>query len=261
MILAFDIGNSITKIGIFRNDSSVPTVIARFPTSPYQQPNELHSTIQLSIINNRSFTLTKENISVIIISSVVKEIIPSYESWAQNYFGQNPIIITHRTPKRISIAYDTPEKIGSDRIANAEGAYKLYGESCLIIDLGTATTITILYKNVLIGGIIAPGVLTAAKSLYAHTSMLIEVNLSPPSSVIGKNTHDCIQSGLFVGWLSMIEGFVTKIFQQLQCNFPIIITGGISHIFAGHFSFSCVIDPLLTLKGIKAIAESFFKNV
>lgn len=253
MILCFDIGNTTTKMGLFRRDSIVPLIVFRFPTAAASTPDSLHGTIENLLSSAHYSSLKEQGISGIGISSVVKEVNDVFRKMAAHYYSIEPLIITHAACKDIKIDYERPEMLGPDRIANAVAAHRLYGNDCLIIDLGTATTFTVLREGSLIGGIIAPGVETAAKSLLANTSMLVDVPISPPVSVIGKNTQDCIRSGLFYGWLSMIKGLVVKIFQNKNIQFPIVVTGGHAKTFAGHFEFPCTIDPLLTLKGVRAM--------
>lgn len=254
MILGFDIGNTITKMALFRKDSIVPLSVFRFATGAASTSENLYGTIKHLIDSTCSSSLSEHGISSIAVSSVVKEVLDAYRTMAKRYYSIEPFIISAANAN-IRIDYERPEMLGPDRIANAAAACRLYGENCLIVDLGTATTCTVLRKASLIGGIIAPGVETAAKSLLANTSMLVEVPLTRPPSVVGRNTHDCIRSGLFFGWLSMLEGLVEKIFRSEGGEFPVVLTGGHSKAFAGHLSFSCIIDPLLTLKGVRVLSE------
>lgn len=254
MILGFDIGNSITKMGLFRKDSIVPLYVFRFSTRTESNAESLHGTIEQMIGSVRAFSLSEHGISSIAISSVVKEVLDAYRTLAKQHYSIEPFIISAANAN-ISIDYEHPEMLGPDRIANATAALRLYGKNCLIIDLGTATTFTVLREGTLIGGIIAPGVETAAKSLLAHTSMLVNVPITRPPSVVGKNTHNCIRSGLFFGWVSMLEGLTGKIFHSEGSKFPVILTGGYSKKFAGHISLPCIIDPLLTLKGVRAALQ------
>ncbi|MCX7679821.1 MAG: type III pantothenate kinase [Spirochaetes bacterium] len=251
MFLGVDIGNTSTKVGVFCDNSFVPSYVFRFPTTREISPLELHRTIQQFLQNLQPLFFRNNNISGIAISCVVREVSDAYRAMAREHYSIEPLFINHETVKNISISYEHPEMLGADRIANAIAARKIYGIDAIVIDLGTATTFTVLHNGILIGGIISPGILTSAQSLLANTSMLVNVPLARTDSVIGQNTYDCIRSGLFFGWLSLIEGIVQKIFSEKGNTFPIIIVGGLSKIFAGHFSFPCIIDPLLTLKGIK----------
>ncbi len=254
MILGFDIGNTITKMGLFRTDSIIPLSVFRFSTHAVSSSENLHRTIEQMLAAAHCASLSSHAICGIAISSVVKEVLDAYRSLAKRYYSIEPLIIS-ATNVKIPIDYEHPEMLGPDRIANTLAARRLYGKNCLIIDLGTASTFTILREGSLIGGIIAPGVETAAKSLLANTSMLVDVPITRPPFVVGKNTPDCIRSGLFFGWISMLEGLVKKIFKSEGCEFPALLTGGHSKIFAGSLSFPCIIDPLLTLKGVRSSWE------
>ncbi len=254
MILGFDIGNTITKMGLFRKDSLVPLSVFRFPTGTATTSESLYATIIQLISSVRFASVSEHDVSGIAISSVVKEALDTYSILAKRYYSIEPFII-NAAQSIITIDYEHPEMLGPDRIANTTAARRLYGKNCLIVDLGTATTFTMLREGSLIGGIIAPGVETAAKSLRANTSMLVDVPITRPPSVVGKNTYDCIRSGLFFGWISLLEGLVGKIIQSMGCEFSIVLTGGHSKSLAGHLSFPCTIDPLLTLKGVKAAWE------
>ncbi len=250
MILGFDIGNTITKMALFRKDSIIPLSVFRFSTHAASSSENLYGTIEPMLASAHGASLSAHVICGIAISSVVKEVLDAYRTLAKRYYSIEPFIISAAN-STIKIDYERPDMLGPDRIANAAAACRLYGKDCLIIDLGTASTFTLIRESSLIGGIIAPGVETAAQSLLSNTSMLVEVPITRPPFVVGKNTHDCIRSGLFFGWISMLEGLVKKIFESERCEFPVVLTGGHSKTYAGHLSFPCIIDPLLTLKGVR----------
>ncbi len=253
MILGFDIGNTSTTAGLYVWKSIVPLHTFRFETNSRDDAPSLYKTIMHLL--PRGFAQKNKPILGIAISSVVKEIVDAYCEMAENHFGISPFIVSHKSDLSFRMAYDHPEMLGPDRIANATAAHHFMGNNCIIIDMGTASTVTVLNDGAFVGGIIAPGVETAARALLRNTSMLVDVPISAPPSIIGNNTGDCIRSGLFFGWLSMIEGFVAKIAAELRRDFQIVVTGGHSKKYAGYFNVPCTIDPLFTMKGIKILYD------
>jgi len=248
MILGFDIGNTSTSVGVYRRDSIIPRQLFRHDTAGTDDPAFLAHTIRGHV--------AREKISGFVFSSVVTAVNGAFHTVARDAFGLPALEIGHDIRLNIALNYERPEMLGPDRIVNAAAARRCYGGDCLVIDMGTATTVSVvLADGTFEGGIIAPGVGITMEALSKRTSKLVEVPLEAPPSIMGRNTADCIKSGFFHGWASMMEGFVGKISALYRRGFTVILTGGFSRRFAGHLGFACVIDPLLTMKGIKALYD------
>jgi type III pantothenate kinase len=253
MILGFDIGNTSTSFGVYRREVIIPHHLFRFDTSGTDDPAVLEKTI-LGLI--APLNDSGQPVEGFVFSSVVTGVNQAYHDVAHNAFGLDALEINCGIAMNISLNYGNPEMLGPDRIVNTAAARHLYGGDCVIIDMGTATTVSVLLAyGVFDGGIIAPGVGITMEALSKKTSRLVEVPLEKPPSIVGRNTADCIKSGFFHGWASMMEGFVAKISALYGRDFTVILTGGFSRKFAGHLEFPCVIDPLLTMKGIKVLFD------
>jgi type III pantothenate kinase len=254
MILGFDIGNTSTSFGVYRRGIIIPFHLFRYDTAGTGDPDALEKTIRarLSPIAAQS----KDEVDGFVFSSVVTGVNRAYHKVARDAFGLAALEIGCGIAMNISLNYERPEMLGPDRIVNAAAARRCCGGDCLVIDLGTATTVSVLLADgTFDGGIIAPGVGITMEALSKKTSKLVEVPLEAPPSIVGHNTADCIKSGFFHGWASMMEGFVAKISALYGREFTVVLTGGFSRRFAGHLDFPCVIDPLLTMKGIKILFD------
>ena len=156
----------------------------------------------------------------------------------------------------MNIIYDNPQNLGADRIVNAVSAYKKYNAPAIIADLGTALTIDVVDKNGnFIGGIITAGIKTTAEALIANTSKLPKISISKPETAIGKSTDSCIQSGLYYGFIGLVDGIIEKFLEELneeKENIKIIGTGGFSNILK-ESKYVKIIDEQLTLDGLKFI--------
>jgi type III pantothenate kinase len=168
-----------------------------------------------------------------------------------------PIVVTHRTPMGIAIEIDQPEQAGADRIINAAAVHVLYGGPAIVIDFGTATTFDVVARNgAYQGGAIAPGIGVAHDALVSRTARLHKVDLVPPPCPIGKNTIHAMQSGVFWGYVGLVEGLVARL--RAAVNEPdvkIIATGGLATLFDQHTAVIDLIAPELTLDGLRIIYE------
>ncbi len=252
MILGFDIGNTNTVMGIYGDDEVSPSGMYRFRTVRDATSDEMGIMVGAFLESYRRKAKAAGNVSGIAFSSVVPEVNRLYHALAKDYFSLTSFEITCRCNLSIKIHYDTPSQLGVDRIVNAEAAYREYGKNCLIVDIGTATTFCVLRENGLYdGGLIGPGIGVTIDALAARTSLLRKIPFEKPASIVATNTADALKSGFFYGWLSMVEGIIEKIEKQYNIGFLPILTGGYAAILGNALARKHVVDPLLTLKGIK----------
>ena len=251
MLLAVDIGNTETTLGVFDGQElkatwSLGTVINRTADE--------YASLLISLLRNRG--LDSGDIDKIALCSVVPPLTATYEEMFRRYFGISPLVVTAGVKTGVRICMDNPREVGADRIADAAAAHHLYGGPLIIVDLGTATTFdTISEKGEYIGGAIAPGMATAAESMFQRAAMLPRVEMSRPDHVIGTNTIDAMKSGIVFGYVGLVEGMVARIQRELGAKTKVIATGGYAELIAKETAVIDVVNPDLTLIGLRLIYE------
>ncbi|MDR2505295.1 MAG: type III pantothenate kinase [Oscillospiraceae bacterium] len=252
MILTMDIGNSTVKIGVWDNTtlrSSWRISTAKVGTSD-----------ELGILLHSLFThqgLRCDCVTGCIYSSVVPTLNFTIEHMCRLYFELDAIQVSCSLNLGITVNYDHPQQLGTDRIANAVAAHEIYGGPCVFIDFGTATTFGVVSKTGRFeGGVICPGIKLSAEALVSGAAKLPRVELNKPDRVIGKNTISNIQAGLVYGFVGQIEYLVRRIKQELNADDAIVIaTGGMAKLVASETSAINETDSLLTLKGLRILYE------
>lgn len=255
MIIGFDIGNTSSVLGVYDENSAIPQGIFRYPTNKKATEDDFSGIIYKQI-NLCSGTENTAGPKKIIISSVVPEINNSIARAVKNSCDITPHFINYLSRMKIALNYGSPEDLGSDRICNAEAANAEYPGDKLIIDFGTATTISVLLADGKFdGGLILPGTATALDSLHQKTSKLPKIELGVPERISAQGTADAIKSGIYYGWISMVEGLTAKLEIFYGKKFKLILTGGYAELISKGLALSHAIDPLLTMKGIKYLAD------
>jgi type III pantothenate kinase len=251
MLLALDVGNTNTVVGIFEGKEL--RVHWRLSTRRDGTGDEYGILIK-SLLDLADLPLGR--ISAVIIASVVPPLQSSLEEVAHRYFGIAPLVVGPGIKTGMPILYDSPREVGADRIVNAVAAFEAYGGPAIVVDFGTATTFdAVSAKGEYIGGIIAPGIGIAAEALFERTAKLPRIDIARPKSVVGKNTVASMQAGLFFGYLGLVEGIVTRIREEMGGNPVVVATGGLSHLILAESQSVHHVDPLLTLKGLRIIYE------
>ena len=249
MLLAIDIGNTDTTLGVFDGEElratwHMATVIHRM-TDEYAAliPNLLHHQ-----------GLDKSDIKEAALCSVVPPLITTFRELFQRYFHVSPLVVGAGVKTGVRIHMDNPREVGADRIVNAAAAHHLYGGPIIITDLGTATTFdTVSKEGDYLGGAIAPGIVTAAEALFTQAAMLPRVELVHPKQVIGINTIAAMQSGIVFGYVGLVEGIVARIQQELGEQTKVVATGGWAELIARETAVIDVVNPNLTLIGLRLI--------
>ena len=255
MLLAIDVGNTHVVFGVFDKDKLVNSW--RLQSSTKTTVDEF----ALQVIGLlESSKITVDSINKIIICCVVPILSRVFIKISQKYFKIEPLIahsgITDGVETGIKIDCDDPSSVGADRIVNAIACKKLYGTPAIVIDFGTATTFDVIDKNgAYQGGLIAPGVLISTEALSEKTAVLPSIELAKPKNIIGKNTKDAMLSGIYFGYLSLVDGIVKRIKEELGGSAKVIVTGGLSSVFAGDLKSVDNFVPDLTLRGLQIIAE------
>lgn len=246
MILAIDIGNTNTKFGVYENAALVRRF--NFPTLPNQTADE---------ILNPQLTQT---IHAVIVSSVVPELEIAYREYAVRHFSLEPIFVDNAFNFGLKINYFPPESLGIDRLVAAFAAREKYGAPCIVCDFGTATTIDVVNaKSEFLGGIIAPGMKTMSESLFARTSQLPKIVIEKPAGVIGNSTTGAIRSGIYFGYIGLVDGIIKRMSDELGEKPPVAATGGFAHLIAETSVAIDVVDDNLLLEGLRLIYEQRFR--
>jgi len=249
MLLAVDIGNTNIAFGVFEGEQLRATW--RMATAVNQMADE-YAVLLLNLLHHQD--LETSDITEVALCSVVPPLITTFEELFQRYFHIAPLVVGPGIKTGVRIRMDNPREVGADRIADAAAAHHLYGVSVIIIDLGTATTFGIVSKEGdYIGGIIATGIVTAAEALFTRTAQLPRVELTRPKSVIGTNTVAAIQSGIVFGYVALVEGMVARIQQELEEEVTVVATGGYAGIIAKETTAIDIVNPDLTLIGLRLI--------
>lgn len=251
MLLAIDIGNSTVTFGIFESGK----LISKFSilTILNQTAKEIYSQIKTKI---------NSDISNIFISTVVLELTESFKNLGEKYFNLEPVFVDSSFDFGLKINCFPAENLGSDRIVAAFAAVQKYKSPCIVCDFGTATTIDFVNsKNEFRGGIIAPGMKILANALHTKTSKLPEVEIIKPENVIGNSTQKAIQSGIYFGYIGLVDGIIRRMIEESDENPSIISTGGFAEIIAESSEFVKIIESNLTLEGLYLLSQKLKLNL
>lgn len=252
MILALDVGNSQIYCGVF--DELELKIQFRHASSSRSSSDEIGVFLRGALRENN---VDPEQIETIAISSVVPELNYSLRSCCQKYFDIEPMVMRPGIKTGLKIAYKDPKEVGSDRIADAIGAVKLFPErNLIVVDFGTATTVCAISKDcTFLGGNIMPGVRLAMEALEAKTAKLPSVEIKPARNAIGKTTVDSIQSGLYWSNVGMVRELSKHITEEVFADEPplIIATGGFAHLFDRESLFDHVVSDLILVGLLEAL--------
>lgn len=267
MLLAIDVGNTETVIGLFgaeapdspdamgfarANDERGLSYHWRLSTAAERTPDE-HAMVLTQLLDLEGLDL-RADVSAIAISSSVPPVTTQLRRMANRWFADlDMTVLGPGTKSGMAILYDNPREVGADRIANSVGAYDLYPGPSIVVDLGTATTFDVISaKGEYLGGAIAPGVAISLEALYQHASALRSVELVRPRSVIGRSTVESIQSGVLYGFAAQVDGVVERIRAELG-EATVLATGGLAGLIAPHTKYVEHVEPWLTLHGLRIV--------
>ncbi len=251
MLLALDIGNTSIHIGLF--DGATIAATWRIGVKQEKLPDE-YGVLLASLLATDGIHIGA--IDACIIGCDVPPLIPTFEAVCRKYFKKEPMVVGHGLRTGVRILYDNPKQLGADRIIDAVAAIKYYGAPVIVVDFGTATVFDAVNEaGDYLGGAIAPGIGIASEALFSRAAMLYRVQLERPPVAIGKNTIHAMQSGIFWGYVGLVEGLVARFKAELTGDVKVVATGGLAREIAQATSCIDIIDGDLTLNGLRLIYE------
>ena len=249
MLLAIDIGNTNIVLGCFENDKI--RFKARIATDKIKTSDQYGVEINTML---ETFGVHKDQIDDCIISSVVPPVFNSVCTGVIKVIGKQPMVVGPGLKTGLNIHMDVPSQVGADRIVIAVAALAEHKAPLILMDMGTATTIEVVEpNNVYVGGLIFPGMRLSLDALTSHTAQLPGINLDQPKSVIGKNTVDCMRSGMMYGTAAMLDGLIDRIEEELGHSATIIATGGMAQFVLPLCKHEILLDKNLLLKGLNVL--------
>lgn len=251
MLLAIDIGNTNIVLGVYEGKKLVTHW--RLLTQPERTADE-YGVLISHLVSSQG--IRREQIHSIIASCVVPPMLGMTQELGERFFGLSPLMVGPGVKTGMPVLYDSPKDVGADRIVNGVAAYEKYHDSCIVVDFGTATTFDFISKKgEYLGGSIAPGLLISVEALFQRASKLPRVEIVKPKEVVGKNTVHSIQSGIFYGYVGLVDGIVGRILKENRVRAKVIATGGLAPLIAPESSVIGEVDEFLTLDGLRIIHE------
>jgi type III pantothenate kinase len=251
VIFVLDVGNTNIVLGVYEGEEL--KYHWRMETNRHKTEDE-YGMIVKNLFEHVQLSLY--DIEGIIISSVVPPIMFSLERMCEKYFNITPLVVGPGIRTGLDIKYENPREVGADRIVNAVAGIKEYGGPLIIVDFGTATTYCYINEDKqYMGGAIAPGIGISTEALYSKAAKLPRIEIGRPEHIIGKNTVSAMQSGILYGYVGQVEGIVKRMKATAKSNPLVIATGGLAQLISKESDVIDIVDPFLTLKGLKLIYE------
>lgn len=251
MLLVIEVGNTNTKVGVFNG----PRLVAswRLTTRREQTADEYGVFIQ-TLLGTRG--IERSQLTGVAISNVVPPVQQALEAMADSYFGIQPFTVEPARIDGVPLLVDAPHEVGADRLCDIVGGVTLYGKPLIVVNFGTATTFDCVNaRGEFVGGAIAPGLVTASEALISRAARLYRVELLQPKEAIGRNTITNIQSGVMYGWAGLVDGLVDRMRSELGAQVKVVATGGLGEQMRGVSRCIDLVDPDLTLQGLRTIWE------
>jgi len=248
-LLVVDLGNTNIVLGLYRGDELVSSW--RLATARDRTADE-YGILARQLVGDA----IQSSLEGAIVASVVPPLNSAMTFMIRKYFGIEPLFVEPGVKTGIAIHVDNPQEVGADRIVNCAAAHDRYGGPAVIVDFGTATTFDVVTENAeFIGGVIAPGLNISAEALFARAARLPRVDIRRPDRVIGTNTVVNMQSGIYFGYLGLVDGILARIKLEVPNLKRVVATGGLASLFAEDSEHIDDVDPELTLKGLKIIHD------
>jgi type III pantothenate kinase len=269
MLLAVDVGNTNTVLGLYRLEDDPAATTTGTPKAAGERAD---LAAHWRITTHRAQTvdeygvffvnlfemhgMSPSQVSHIIISSVVPPLDSTLRQVCETYFHVQPLFVEPGIKTGMQVLVDNPTELGADRLADCIAAFERYGGPCIVVDFGTATKFEVISeRGEYLGGAIAPGLGLSAEALFSRAARLSRVDIKRPAKVIGTNTVGHLQSGLYYGYIGLVDGLLERIFAELGQKPQVIATGGLARMIAADSRYIAKIDDLLTIDGLRILFE------
>jgi type III pantothenate kinase len=251
MLLAIDIGNTNIVLGLYQDKKLITHW--RLATQAERTADE-YGVILTQLVEHGGFRC--QQISAIAVSCVVPPMLTTTQELAARFFDREPLIVGPGIKTGMPILYENPKDVGADRIVNGIAAFDKYRDACIVVDFGTATTIDLISpKGEYVGGAIAPGLSISLEALVQRASKLPHIEIVKPKEVVGRNTVNSIQAGIFYGYVGLVDGLVKRIQKEQNVRVKVVATGGLAPLVASECATIHEVDEFLTLDGLRIIHE------
>lgn len=262
MLLVLDVGNTNTVLGVFARSAGANGEAPKYErlVAHWRVATNWTQTVdEYGVLFRNLFAAAEvevKAIQAIVIASVVPSMDSTLREVCERYFRVKPLFLEPGVKTGMPVQYENPAEVGADRIANGVAALEKYGGPCVVVDFGTATTFdAVSAKGEYMGGVICPGIGISAEALFSRTARLPRIDIRKPERVIGTNTVGSIQSGLYYGYLALVDGIIELLLNELGKDTKVVATGGLAPLIGKGSKYIGAVDDLLTLDGLRIIWE------
>jgi type III pantothenate kinase len=259
MLLVLDVGNTNTVLGVFEPRQSDASQARRLIAHWRVTTVKSQTVDEYGVLFRNLFAMNGLEVASVqgtVISSVVPPLDSTLREVCERYFHIKPLFIEPGVKTGMPVHYDNPAEVGADRIVNSVAAFEKYGGPCIVVDFGTATTFDVIsQKGEYMGGVITPGIGISADALFSRTARLPRVDIRKPTRVLATNTVSSVQSGLYYGYLGLIDGILERLMAEVGGDITVVATGGLASLMGSGSKYIREVDDFLTLDGLRIIYD------